>query len=540
MLPIIVEAALRSTVLTLVVLLALKALRLSNPHIQMTAWRTVLAASLLMPFFAGWAKLPLAPAGLTIPQVFSSDAAIFFGPPSGTASAAEESRPLDWHAILASIYLLVAGALLLRLLVGSALTWRLCRSAVRVREEWTRGCDVRASAFVTMPLTFASTILVPASYTSWDATTRRAVIAHESSHVGQGDFYVLLLASINRAVFWFSPLAWWLHGWIAYLAEARSDAAALQDIDDRARYAEILLDFGAAGGPAVASLAMARPRTVRQRIERILAESGLPRRMDWRGWSVVVSSILLLAAVTAGAVAQVPAESQQSTASTLDAATLARRREEQKRPRQQVQIDPGILGNYVGYYQLGQFTVLTISRQGDDLYAQVTGQRSLQILAESTAKFFYKAVPAQISFFIDAQGRATEIVHHQNGLESRARRIDQAQAQGIEASLANRIKEGTPVPGSSAALKRQIDAFQQGQPAYGEMTDELAVLTRPQIFSINSHFAQLGPLQSISFRGVGAQGWDVYEAKFANGISICRIFLAADGKISGLLFQWGP
>ena len=170
----------------------------------------------------------------------------------------------------------------------------------------------------------------------------------ESSHVGQGDFYVLLLASINRAVFWFSPLAWWLHGRIAYLAEVRSDAAALQDIDDRARYAEILLDFGAAGGPAVASLAMARPSTVRQRIERILAETGLPRRMDWRGWSVVVSSVLLLAAVTAGAIAQAPAESQQSTASTLDAATLARRREEQKRPRLQVQIDPGILGNYVG------------------------------------------------------------------------------------------------------------------------------------------------------------------------------------------------
>ena len=94
MLPVIVEAALRSTVLTLVVLLALKALRLSNPHIQMTAWRTVLAASLLMPFFAGWAKLPLAPAGLTIPEVFLSDAAIFFGPPSGTAAAAEESAAL--------------------------------------------------------------------------------------------------------------------------------------------------------------------------------------------------------------------------------------------------------------------------------------------------------------------------------------------------------------------------------------------------------------------------------------------------------------
>jgi hypothetical protein len=39
---------------------------------------------------------------------------------------------------------------------------------------------------------------------------------------------------------------------------------------------------------------------------------------------------------------------------------------------------------------------------------------------------------------------------------------------------------------------------------------------------------------------VGSQGWDVYEAKFANGMSINRIILAPDGKIEGLLTQAGP
>ena len=38
---------------------------------------------------------------------------------------------------------------------------------------------------------------------------RRAVLAHEGAHVANRDFYVLLLASLNRAVFWFSPFAWW-------------------------------------------------------------------------------------------------------------------------------------------------------------------------------------------------------------------------------------------------------------------------------------------------------------------------------------------
>ena len=35
------------------------------------------------------------------------------------------------------------------------------------------------------------------------------MLAHEGAHVANRDFYVLLLASLNRAVFWFSPFSWW-------------------------------------------------------------------------------------------------------------------------------------------------------------------------------------------------------------------------------------------------------------------------------------------------------------------------------------------
>jgi hypothetical protein len=65
-------------------------------------------------------------------------------------------------------------------------------------------------------------------------------------------------------------------------------------------------------------------------------------------------------------------------------------------------------------------------------------------------------------------------------------------------------------------------------------------VTRPQIPRINRRYALYGALQSLSFLGVGMQGWDVYEAKFANGMAICRILLTPDGKISGLRFEWGP
>jgi hypothetical protein len=49
MLPIILDAAIRSTVLAAAVFVGLKLLRITNPHIQMAVWQMVLVASLLMP-----------------------------------------------------------------------------------------------------------------------------------------------------------------------------------------------------------------------------------------------------------------------------------------------------------------------------------------------------------------------------------------------------------------------------------------------------------------------------------------------------------
>ncbi|MBA2398474.1 MAG: M56 family metallopeptidase [Bradyrhizobium sp.] len=108
---------------------------------------------------------------------------------------------------------------------------------------------------------------------------RRAVLAHEGAHVANRDFYVLLLASLNRAVFWFSPFAWWHHTRLAELAEIISDTSALEVLDDRLSYAEILLDLVQRDRQAPAGLAMARACTVRARVERILAATTAPAKL---------------------------------------------------------------------------------------------------------------------------------------------------------------------------------------------------------------------------------------------------------------------
>ncbi|MEA2343522.1 MAG: hypothetical protein QOF63_1691 [Thermoanaerobaculia bacterium] len=83
--------------------------------------------------------------------------------------------------------------------------------------------------------------------------------------------------------------------------------------------------------------------------------------------------------------------------------------------RQEVKVDAAVLEKYTGRYQLAPTFVITITRDGDHLYAQATGQPRAEIFAASEREFFYKVVDAQITFIVDANGRATSIVLHQNG-----------------------------------------------------------------------------------------------------------------------------
>lgn len=545
MLAILVEAAIRSLAFAATVGLVLRMLRTANPHVEMAAWQMVLLASLAMPFIGGLPAFPVATALVPsegvrhLHQVLSADPPLLLSPSAGPVWPELQKSSLDWRALCLSIYLLVAAFLILRVLAGIFLTWRLCRTAVPVREAWTVGRDIRMSASIRSPASFASIVFLPADYADWDATRRNAVMAHEGWHVRHGDSYWSLLAAINRAVFWFSPLAWWLHSRIRYLAEARSDAAAIQDIRDRVRYAEILLTFGAAPRAAPAALSMAGT-TVRRRIERILGETSLPQAMTWKVWLLLIAGMLPPAVIAAQAIAQAPAQSETASFGPYDPSTVAARKEEQKVTRHAVAIDPNLLDHYVGFYQFDQFAVFTVKRLGDQLFVQLTGQQTFQVSPESRQKFFYTSVLAQISFVTDAQGRATELILHQNGIERPANRIDEAQARAIEDSLAARIKDGVPTPGSEAALRHQINALLHGHMDSREMTEELAAVTRSQMPAIERQLGLLGSFQSLSFTGVSLRGWDIYACKFANGTSTCRILLAPDGKVAGLLFQWGP
>ena len=88
-----------------------------------------------------------------------------------------------------------------------------------------------------------------------------------------------------------------------------------------------------------------------------------------------------------------------------------------------ITLDAATLDGCVGRYQYSTATY-TITREGTQLFAQITGQPKAEIFARSATEFFYTAVEAQITFERDAQGKATAVVLHQMGRDLRWTRVE--------------------------------------------------------------------------------------------------------------------
>jgi len=95
---------------------------------------------------------------------------------------------------------------------------------------------------------------------------------------------------------------------------------------------------------------------------------------------------------------------------------------EPPKERTEIHLDPKLLDNYTGRYQLKPNVIIEITRDGDRLFSQpvmVTqpgiSLPKLELFAEGETNFFHKEVNAQISFETGPDGRATGLVIHRPG-----------------------------------------------------------------------------------------------------------------------------
>lgn len=85
------------------------------------------------------------------------------------------------------------------------------------------------------------------------------------------------------------------------------------------------------------------------------------------------------------------------------------------RERVAIKIDPKFLDAYVGQYELNPNLIFTMTREGDSLMTQLTGQPKFELFPESETKFFLKVVDAQVTFVKDDKGVVTHLILHQGG-----------------------------------------------------------------------------------------------------------------------------
>lgn len=206
----------------------------------------------------------------------------------------------------------------------------------------------------------------------------------------------------------------------------------------------------------------------------------------------------------------------------------------------EISVDPKTYDKLIGSYQIVPGAVMTITREGDALFGQLSGQGKLQLFPEGERKFFVKVVDAQVTFDGDAQGKITQLVLHQNGRDQAFQRLDEAgvkRAADAAAAAAKRYKDQTQMPGSDQVVRRVFEELRAGKPNYELMSPAFAEVTRNQLAALQSTIVQLGALQSLTFKGVAPQGADIFEVKFEHGLWECRISLDSDRKVVGMGFR---
>jgi serine-type D-Ala-D-Ala carboxypeptidase/endopeptidase len=98
-------------------------------------------------------------------------------------------------------------------------------------------------------------------------------------------------------------------------------------------------------------------------------------------------------------------------------------------------MDSPTLDRYVGKYSIGSVRILTVTRDGDQFYAQISGQPKLPIYPEMPLKFRWRMINAQVTFAIENDGPATSATIHQGGGDIVATRLDETATRSIEAKL---------------------------------------------------------------------------------------------------------
>jgi bla regulator protein blaR1 len=330
--------------------------------------------------------------------------------PSGwlTATAGLSSASPDLDRLLQVGWSAGSTILLLAILAGSLqLHWR--------RHRWERGNMAGVPVYISDDAGPAIVgylnphIVVPRWLMQCPPGVQELVIAHEQGHLEAHDARLVTVAlGLLVCMPWNVPL-WWQLRRLRFAVEIDCDARVLRRGYDLSRYGETLIVVGERQSATIAMVAATSESgsLLEQRIRNML------RKKTKYGQATALAFASLGIAFAVGAAEISPPNKDDPV----------------KSASQQSAVDTKILDGHVGFYQLNDNTVLTITRDGKQLSAKLTGQPALPIYARSNLEFSYK--DAQISFVTEPDGQTTSLILQKYGVDMPMKRIDAAAAQRI-------------------------------------------------------------------------------------------------------------
>ncbi|MES2672821.1 MAG: M56 family metallopeptidase [Pseudomonadota bacterium] len=493
-------------------------------------WIAAIIASLLIPTV-------IASVSVALPNIFNSQSAqkvivlreatsSYLSPFLWVSeSGFLPSEHHNFDAIISQLWLSLSTFLLAALTFsGAHLLWR--------KRRWNKSTLLNTPVLMTDDIGPAVVglinpqIVIPQWVIDLPTTQQQAILDHEQSHLDVGDPLLLTIA-ICLLVFmpWNIPLWWQLHR-LRGAIEVDCDARVLSKGQSVTNYGETLIAVAQRQSRYIGAVAgMSESQSFLEKRIKIMITK--PAKL----WGL---SAIALGLVSIGLVAVAAQVSPPNATPTANAASTS------NVSHKEISLPASEMERFTGFYKLSDTAVMTISRTGDQLLSQLTGQQAIEIYPESATKFFVKVVDAQLSFIVNGHGLVTALVLHQHGANMNAPRIKAFEAEKINNTLAGKIKSQQPTPGSEDALRKLIATLGSESPDYSIMSEGMAKATKEQWFGLHSGTKALGAIQSIEFDGVADNGWDLYEVKHQNGRSDWRIEISDDGIIIGAFVTKKP
>jgi bla regulator protein BlaR1 len=379
-------------------------------------WGTSMIASLLLPLIISSVSVPIPQqVGIVDPATPQRIVALRQMTASGlspsgwlTATAGELPVSPDLDRLLQVGWSAASTILFLAILAGSV-------QLNRRRRRWERGnmagvpVHISEDAGPAIVGLLDPHIVVPRWLLQCPSDVQELVIAHEQSHLEAQDAQLVTIAlGLLVCMPWNLPL-WWQLRRLRVAIEIDCDARVLRRGYDVVHYGETLIAVGERQSATIAMVAaMSEPRSLlEQRIRNML------RKKTKHARATALALACLGIAFAVGAAEISPPNDDEPV----------------KSASQESGADTRMRDGHVGFYQLNDHAVLTITRAGQQLNAQLTGQPSVPISARSNVEFAYK--DKSISFITEPDGQTTSLILHQHGIDMPMKRVDAATARRI-------------------------------------------------------------------------------------------------------------